>query len=127
MLIIIFCSGKSESITIINEGQLSKEDIERVVQEAEYFASEDEFQRKGIQALNSLSSFVYGLKSQLDKGGHGGKIDADSQAILVAFKDTADWISASTEDLEEKLSGECSILKLWIRVRLMDILQRSKA
>ena len=105
-----------------------------MVQEAEQFASEDEFQRKRIEALNSLSSFVYGLKSQLgDQEGLGGKIDdADKKTILAAVKDTTDWIdengqSASTEDLEEKLSGECSIPKLWIRVRLMDILQRSKA
>lgn len=107
-------SGKSESITITNEkGRLSKEDIERMVQEAEQFASEDEAQRKRIEALNSLSSFVYGLKGQLaDQEGLGGKIDdADKKTILSAVKDTTDWIdengqSASTEDLEEKLSGK---------------------
>ena len=76
----------------------------------------------------------FGLMGQLgDQEGLGGKIDdADKKTILAAVKDTTDWIdengqSASTEDLEEKLSGECSIPKLWIRVRLMDILQRSKA
>jgi len=111
-------TGKSESITITNEkGRLSKEDIERMVQEAEQFASEDEFQRKRIEALNSLSSFVYGLKSQLgDQEGLGGKIDdADKKTILAAVKDTTDWIdengqSASTEDLEEKLSEIQSVV-----------------
>ena len=100
-----------------------------MVQEAEQFASEDEFQRKRIEALNSLSSFVYGLKSQLgDQEGLGGKIDdSDKKTILAAVKETTDWIdengqTASTEDLEEKLSGECSTPKLWIRVRLMDTL-----
>lgn len=110
-------SGKSESITITNEkGRLSKEDIERMVQEAEQFASEDEAQRKRIEALNSLSSFVYGLKSQLaDQEGLGGKIDdADKKTILATVKETTEWIdengqTASTEDLEEKLTGEiCS-------------------
>ncbi|KAF7980395.1 hypothetical protein HWV62_38196 [Athelia sp. TMB] len=105
-------TGKSESITITNEkGRLSKEDIERMVAEAEEFASEDEAQRKRIEALNALSNFVYGLKSQLaDQEGLGGKIDDDDKkTILATLKDTTEWIDengqeASTEDLEEKLS-----------------------
>ena len=106
-------TGKSESITITNEkGRLSQEEIDRMVAEAEKFASEDEAQRKRIEALNGLSSFVYGLKSQLaDQEGLGGKIsDDDKKSLLATIKDTTDWIdengsSASTEDLEEKLAG----------------------
>lgn len=86
-----------------------------MVAEAEKFAAEDEIQRKRIEALNSLSSFVYGLKTQLgDQEGLGGKIsDEDKKTILEAVKDATDWIeengsSASVEDLEEKLSGEFS-------------------
>ncbi|KAI0799842.1 heat shock protein 70 family [Irpex lacteus] len=105
-------TGKSESITITNEkGRLSPEEIERMVKEAEEFAAEDEANRKRIEALNSLSTFVYGLKSQLgDQDGLGGKIDDDDKKkILEALKDTTDWIdeygqSATAEDLEEKLS-----------------------
>jgi heat shock protein 5 len=55
----IFYSGKSESITITNEkGRLSQEEIDRMVREAEEFASEDEAQRKRIEALNGLQNFV---------------------------------------------------------------------
>jgi heat shock protein 5 len=105
-------TGKSESITITNEkGRLSQEEIDRMVREAEEFASDDDAQRKRIEALNSLSSFVYGLKTQLgDQEGLGGKIsDEDKKSILAAVKDTTDWIeengqSASVEDLEEKLT-----------------------
>jgi heat shock protein 5 len=83
-----------------------------MVAEAEKFAEEDEAQRKRIEALNSLSSFVYGLKTQLgDQEGLGGKVsDEDKKTILAAVKDTTDWIdengqTASVEDLEEKLAG----------------------
>ncbi len=83
-----------------------------MVAEAEKFASEDEAQRKRIEALNSLSTFVYGLKSQIgDQEGLGGKIsDEDKKTILDAVKDTTDWLdeygsSATEEDLEEKLAG----------------------
>jgi len=105
-------TGKSESITIKNEkGRLSQEDIDRMVQEAEQFAAEDEAQRKRIEALNSLSSFVFGLKNQVtDQEGLGGKLsDEDRKTILATVKDATNWVdeygsSASVEDLEEKLA-----------------------
>ncbi|KAI0742691.1 heat shock protein 70 [Daedaleopsis nitida] len=111
-------TGKSESITITNEkGRLSPEEIERMVKEAEEFAAEDEAQRKRIEALNHLSSFVYGLKTQLaDQEGLGGKLeDDDKKAILDAVKETTEWIdengqSATAEELEEKLSEVQSVV-----------------
>ncbi|KAI0370882.1 heat shock protein 70 [Pilatotrama ljubarskyi] len=111
-------TGKSESITITNEkGRLSPEEIERMVKEAEEFAAEDEAQRKRIEALNSLSSFVYGLKTQLaDQDGLGGKLeDEDKKAILDVVKETTEWIeengqSATAEDLEEKLADVQSVV-----------------
>ncbi|THH12480.1 hypothetical protein EW146_g7652, partial [Bondarzewia mesenterica] len=105
-------TGKSESITITNEkGRLSKDEIERMIKEAEDFASEDEASRARIEALNSLSAFVYGLKTQLgDQEGLGGKIsDSDKKTLLALTKETTDWIdeqgaSATVEELEEKLT-----------------------
>ncbi|KAL1679146.1 heat shock protein 70 family [Schizophyllum commune] len=105
-------TGKSESITIKNEkGRLSQEDIDRMVQEAEEFAAEDEAQRKRIEALNSLSAYVFGLKGQLgDQEGLGGKLsDDDKKSILATLKEATDWIDengseASTDDIEEKLA-----------------------
>ena len=131
-------TGKSESITITNEkGRLSQEEIDGMVAEAEKFATEDEAQRKRIEALNSLSTFIYGLKSQLgDQEGLGGKIsDDDKKTILATVKEVTEWIdengsSASTEDLEEKLVGALLIsfisisLNLWL---ICWLLQRFKA
>lgn len=83
-----------------------------MVADAEKFAAEDEANRKKIEALNSLSSFVYGLKNQVtDSEGLGGKLDSDDkQTILDAVKEATEWIeengsTASVEDLEEKLAG----------------------
>lgn len=104
-------TGKSESITITNEkGHLTQEEIDRMVAEAEESAAEDEAQKKHIETLNFLSSYVYGLKSQLgDTEGLGGKLDADDKKTLLdAIKEVTEWIdsegqSSSAEDLEEKL------------------------
>jgi len=88
-----------------------------MVREAEEFASEDESNRKRIESLNSLSSFVYGLKSQLgDQSGLGGKIDDDDKkTILASIKDVTEWIdengqTATTEEFEEKLSEIQSVV-----------------
>ena len=82
-----------------------------MIREAEEFAAEDDDARKRIEALNSLSSFVYGLKTQIgDQEGLGGKIDDDDRKTLLALiKETTEWTetegqNATAEELEEKLS-----------------------
>ncbi|KAH9176195.1 heat shock protein 70 [Lactarius sanguifluus] len=105
-------TGKLESITITNEkGRLSKDDIDRMIREAEDFAAEDEVARKRIEALNALSTFIYGLKTQIgDQEGLGGKIDDDDRKTLLALvKETTEWTetegqNATAEELEEKLA-----------------------
>ncbi|KAF8335910.1 heat shock protein 70 [Cantharellus anzutake] len=112
-------TGKSESITITNEkGRLSQEDIDRMVREAEEFASEDEVQRKRIEALNGLQNYVWGLKSQLgDNEGLGGKVsDEDKKTILAAVKEATEWVdangqSASADELDEKLAEVQAIVQ----------------
>ncbi|KAK0463575.1 heat shock protein 70 [Desarmillaria tabescens] len=105
-------TGKTESITIKNEkGRLSQDEIDRMVVEGERFAEQDKLRKDQIEALNALSSFIYGLKSQLnDQEGLGGKLDAsDKNTVSEVIHETIDWIedsgtSATTEDLEEKLT-----------------------
>jgi heat shock protein 5 len=118
--------GIIESITITNEkGRLSQEEIDRMVKEAEEFATEDELHRKRIEALNGLSSFVYGLKSQLgDQEGLGGKLsDEDKKMVLATTKETIAWIdengqSASVEELEEKLAGMLFSSEIFLEAKL---------
>lgn len=73
---------------------------------------EDDIQRRRIGSLNSLSSFIYDVKTQLeDKEGLGGKIDTEGWTrISESVKETSHWIDvygglASLEDLELKLIG----------------------
>merc|ERR1712077_181046 len=60
-------SGKAEKITITNDkGRLSKEEIEKMVADAEKFKDEDEKQKDRIAAKNGLESYIFNLKSSLD-------------------------------------------------------------
>merc|ERR1712173_373195 len=60
-------TGKQNKVTITNDkGRLSKEDIEKMVQDAEKFKAEDDMQKQRIDAKNGLESFIFNLKSSLD-------------------------------------------------------------
>ncbi len=52
-------TGKEQSITISNSGNLSKEDIEKAQKEAELHAEEDKKKREAIDARNHLESAIY--------------------------------------------------------------------
>ena len=105
-------TGRSESITITNDkGRLSKEDIDRMVAEAEEFAEQDEAIRKKVEALNALQNFISTLRNQVtDKDGLGGKLDkSDKETIQQHIKDAEAWVeengqTAEAQDIEEQLS-----------------------
>merc|ERR1719266_2888417 len=59
-------TGKENKITITNDkGRLSKEDIEKMVNEAEKYKAEDEKQRDRISAKNGLESYCFNMKSTM--------------------------------------------------------------
>ena len=61
-----FASGKKQKITITNEkGRLSKEDIDRMVGDAEKYKAEDDAQKKKIDARNGLEQYAYSMKNTM--------------------------------------------------------------
>jgi len=76
-------TGKQNKITITNDkGRLSKEDIERMVNDAEKFKAEDEVQKERIAAKNGLESYCFNMKATIDDEKVKDKIsDADKKAI----------------------------------------------
>ena len=74
-------------------GRLSKEDIERMVNDAEKYKEEDEKQRDRISAKNGLESYAFNLKSTVEDEKVKDKIsDEDKQVILDKTKETLDWL-----------------------------------
>merc|ERR1712046_548405 len=56
-------TGKENKITITNDkGRLSKEEIEKMVEEAEKYKSEDEANKQRIEAKNGLENYAYNMK-----------------------------------------------------------------
>uniref|UniRef100_A0AAQ6AIN5 Heat shock protein 8 n=1 Tax=Amphiprion ocellaris TaxID=80972 RepID=A0AAQ6AIN5_AMPOC len=87
-------TGKENKITITNDkGRLSKEDIERMVQEAEKYKAEDDVQRDKVSAKNGLESYAFNMKSTVEDEKLAGKIsDEDKQKILDKCNEVISWL-----------------------------------
>nr|WCD24762.1 Tyr p 28 allergen [Tyrophagus putrescentiae] len=90
-------TGKQNKITITNDkGRLTKEDIERMVKEAESYRKEDETQRNCIAARNALESYVFQIKSTIEEDAIKSKIsENDRKKITDKVEETVKWLDAN--------------------------------
>merc|ERR1719466_526880 len=110
-------TGKANKITITNDkGRLSKEDIERMVNEAEKYAEEDEIAKGKIGAKNSFESYIFNVKNTLDDEKLKDKISADDRATIE--KKTSEllaWLDANQlgekEEYEDRQKELESVVK----------------
>merc|ERR1711881_773326 len=100
--------SKSNNITISNNtGRLSKEEIERLVKEAEKYKDEDEAIRKKVDAKNTLEGYAFQVKNSCNDEKLKDKIKPeDKEMITKMAEDTIKWLEsnadASYEELESK-------------------------
>eukprot|EP00696_Hemimastix_kukwesjijk_P009680 gnl/Hemi2/22226_TR7396_c0_g1_i1.p1 gnl/Hemi2/22226_TR7396_c0_g1~~gnl/Hemi2/22226_TR7396_c0_g1_i1.p1 ORF type:complete len:680 (+),score=368.73 gnl/Hemi2/22226_TR7396_c0_g1_i1:97-2040(+) len=87
-------TGTKNRITITNDkGRLSKEDIERMVNQAEQYAEEDKKARDQVEAKNSLENYAYNMRNTIKDDKMKDKIQgADKETLESAINDTISWI-----------------------------------
>jgi L1 cell adhesion molecule like protein len=97
-------TGKSNKIVITNDkGRLSKEDIERMLAEAEKYKEEDEAEAGRISAKNGLESYAYSLKNTLSDAKVDEKLDAaDKEALKTEIDKTVAWLDESQQATKEE-------------------------
>ncbi|XP_037033921.1 heat shock 70 kDa protein cognate 4 [Bradysia coprophila] len=101
-------TNKENKITITNDkGRLSKEDIERMVNEAEKYRSEDEKQKETVSAKNALESYCFNMKATMDEDNLKGKIaETDKTLIMDKCNETIKWLDgnqfAEKEEFEHR-------------------------
>lgn len=71
-------TGKEQHISITASTNMSKEDIDKAVREAEAFAAEDKKRKEDVDARNEADSMVYQIKKSM--GEFGDKVSADDKA-----------------------------------------------
>merc|ERR1712117_211213 len=101
-------TGKQNKITITNDkGRLSKEEIERMVNDAEKFKEEDNKQKDRISAKNGLESYCFNMKTTIEDEKMADKISEDEKKkIIDKCDDAIKWLDANqlaeVEEFQEK-------------------------
>ena len=101
-------TGKEQNITITSSTNMSKEDIDKAVKEAEQYAAEDKKRREQVDTKNDAENLIFQCEKAL--GDFGDKVSADEKAAIevkcAALKsaveaDNFDEIKAQKEDLQK--------------------------
>jgi len=96
--------GRSEKITITNDqGRLSKEEIDRMVDESEKFKADDEKQKEKIGAKNGLESYCFNIKSTIEDSNIKDKL-SESERKMISDKcnEAIAWLERNqTAEVEE--------------------------
>jgi L1 cell adhesion molecule like protein len=101
-------SGKIEKITITNENnRLSKDDIQRMIDEAEQFKADDEAVYQRIEAKNKLENYLYGVKNSANEEKIKEGLGDDKETLDKTVEDALEWYDATDnsttkEDFEAK-------------------------
>ncbi len=101
-------SGKSEKITIKNESnKLTKEQIEKMISDAEKFKEDDEKAQKKVQAKNNLENYIYNVRTTVvNEDKMKTSLGDDHETVSKTVDDTIKWLddnkNASTEEFEAK-------------------------
>ncbi len=105
-------TGKEQSVTITASSNLSEEDIQRAIDEAEKFAAEDNKRKETVDVKNNLDALVFQIEKVLAES--GDKVDTADKSRLESEvakaketlkTDDVENIKKTFEDLQ-KLSGE---------------------
>merc|ERR1712242_317706 len=120
----IFTTYSDNQLAITNDkGRLSKEEIEKMVNDAEKYKAEDDQQKERISAKNSLESYCFNMKSTLDDEKLKDKISEGDRKIINDQCDEAiKWLDVNQTaekeeftDKQKEVEGVCNpiITKLY--------------
>ena len=105
-------TGKVNKITITNDkGRLSKEEIERLVEEAESYKAEDEKQRLRVEARNSLENKAYQYKGAVADEKIASQLGDDAKTVTDACDAAIAWLDANPMADAEALQAQEATLE----------------
>jgi len=100
-------TGKTNKIVITNDkGRLSKEEIERMLAEAEKYKEEDAAEASRIAAKNGLESYAYSLRNTMNEPSAKEKLDAaDTETLKKAVDECVEWLDSNTTATKEEFEA----------------------
>jgi len=95
-------TGKQNKITITNDkGRLSKEEIEKMVKNAEQYAEEDKKVRDTVEAKNGLENYVYNLKNNMNDQFKDKLNETERETMDKLVNDTISWLDTHQQEDKE--------------------------
>merc|ERR1712087_1096149 len=110
---------------ITNEkGRLSQAEIDRMVQEAEKFRSEDEANKQKIEAKNGLENYCFTMRDTLSEEKLQGKFEGDDKdKIEKAVQETLDWLDKNQLAEKEEFEAKQKELEAVVNPIMMKVYQ----
>ena len=103
-------TGKENDITITSNTNMSKEDIDKAVQEAEAYAAEDKKRREAVDTRNNADQMIYQTEKTVSEFGdklsdeEKAKIETAKEALKEALKgEDIEAIKAKQEELQKEI------------------------
>ena len=95
-------TGKSQKITITNEkGRLSREEIDRMVEESEKYAAEDKARMEKIEAKNGLESYLYNARNSLKEDKVKDTLGAETvEEAEKVVAEGLEWLEGNGEEAD---------------------------
>merc|ERR1740138_327330 len=118
-------SGKQNKITITNDkGRLSKEEIEKMVQDAEKFKAEDEATKNKIEAKNGFENYCFQMKNTLNEEKlKEAFTDEDKTTIASTADEGLQWLEGNQEAEADVIEGKKKELEAKFNPIMMRVYQ----
>ena len=103
-------TGKSQDITITASSNLSDDEIDKAVKEAEKYAEEDKKRKEVVDAKNSLDQMIAGIEKVLRESGE--KISEEDKTKLNTEMENAKEVYKNSDDVEKLKAALESLTKV---------------
>ncbi len=120
-------SGKSHKITITNDkGRLSKDDIDRMVQEAENNAAEDKKRMERVESKNQLEGYLYNTRNSVREDKVKETLGESTVAEVEGWvKEGIEWLEANGEASKEAYDEKQKAYEEKIKPVMMKLYEKS--
>merc|ERR1712227_787754 len=120
-------TGKQNKITITNDkGRLSKEDIEKMVQDAEKFKAEDEIVKKKIEAKNGFENYCFQMKNSLNEEKLKAVFTEEEKTTIEdAAKEGLQWLEGNADADADAIEGKQKELEAKFNPIMMRVYQQT--
>ena len=120
-------TGKSNKITITNDkGRLSKEDIERMVQEAEKHAADDKLRMERVESKNQLEGYLYNTRNAIREDKVKETLgESTVNELEQTIKEGIDWLDANPEAEKEEYDEKQKQYEDKIKPVMMKLYEKS--